>query len=215
MKTENNGEKIDIIKISEEILAIKPSKRTLINSIHSLVIQFQAHLDVIIKRYKIMSITLVAATVGAMGFSFSSEIEYFKIDKLILGSVVCIFGMIGLAGIWYLDIQVFHKFWGSFFIEEVKMEEKHHFLADIRGISISIDNIKARLVGDGNWYIFLNIILLLGAATCLSFAESSFHIKFLIVTIAILFAFFLTNFMIRSSNKLLKVVMILIKNSNK
>lgn len=62
MEIENDGEEIDLIKIAEEILAIHPSKRMLINSLHSLIIQFQAHLDTIIKRYKIMSITLVAAT---------------------------------------------------------------------------------------------------------------------------------------------------------
>lgn len=206
MEIESDGEKIDLIKIAEEILAIHPSKRTLINSLHSLVIQFQAHLDTIIKRYKIMSITLVAATVGAVGFSFSGEIKDVHVNKLIMSSIVCVFGMIGLAGIWYLDIQVFHKFWGSFFVEEVKMEEKHHFLVDVGDVAISLDNIKARLVGDGNWYIFLNIILSTAAGTALSFVWTSILIKFSIFIGAGFFAFCVSSFMIRTSNKLLNVV---------
>lgn len=123
-----------------------------------------------------------------------------------MASIVCVFGMIGLAGIWYLDIQVFHKFWGSFFVEEVKMEEKHHFLVDVGDIAISLDNIKARLVGDGNWYIFLNIILSTAAATVLSFVWDSILVKFLTFIGAGFFALCIANFMITTSNKLLNAV---------
>jgi|GEM_PF-6184269 len=214
MEIENDGEKVDLIKIAEEILAIHPSKRTLINSLHSLVIQFQAHLDSIIKRYKIMSITLVAVTVAAIGFSFSGEIKDVPVNKLIMASIVCVFGMIGLAGIWYLDIQVFHKFWGSFFIEEVKMEERHSFLVDVGDVAISLDNIKARLFGDGNWYIFLNVIVLTAAATTLSFVWNSILIKLVIFIGAGFFAFCIARFMIKTSNKLLKAVEIMLKVKN-
>src|SRR6185436_1848084 len=99
----------------------------------------------IIKRYKVMSTTILAATVAAIGFSFSGEFKDIQINKLIMAAIACIFGVIGLSSVWYLDIQVFHKFWGSFFLEEVKMEEEHAFLVDIGDIAVSLDNIKARL----------------------------------------------------------------------
>lgn len=206
MEVENDREKIDLIKIAEEILAIHPSRRTLINSLHALIVQFQAHLDTIIKQYKIMSITLVAATIAAVGFSFSGELKDVQVNKLIMAGVVCIFGMIGLAAIWYLDVQVFHKFWGSFFAEEVKMEEEHSFLVDVGDVAVSLDNIKSRLIGDGNWYIFLNIILSTAAAATFSFVWESILIKILVFCGAGFFAFCTANFMIRTSRKLLNVV---------
>jgi len=202
----NEGEEIDLTKIGEEILAVHPTRKTLINSLHSLIVEFEAHLDTIIKRYKIMSITLLAATGAAIGFAFSGELKEVQVNKLIMASVVCLFGIIGMTSIWYLDIQVFHKFWGSFFVEEVRMEEIHPFLVDIGDIAVSLDNIKARLVGDGNWYIFINIILVTAGAAALSFIWKSILIKILIFILAGLFAFCFARFMMRAGQKLLNAV---------
>jgi hypothetical protein len=211
MEIENDQDNIDINKISEEIFSIHPSRKTLINNLHSLILQFQAHLDIIIKRYKVMSITLVAATIAAVGFSFSSELSNVPVNKLVIACIICIFGLIGVCAIWHLDIQVFHKFWGSFFVEEINMEESHAFLVDVGDIDISLDNIKARLTGDGNWYIFLNIVLLAVIATILSFIWKSFLIKCSIFFLAGILAFCIANYMILTSRKLLDVVKKLVK----
>jgi hypothetical protein len=208
MEIKNSGEDktTDIVKIAEEILNMHLSNRTLINALHILVIQFETHLDTIIKQYKVMSITLLAATIAAIGFSFSGELQDLHVNKLIMASVVCVFGMIGLNALWYIDIQVFHKFWGSFFVEEVKMEEKHPFLVEIGDIAVSLDNIKARLVGDGNWYIFINIILIAIIAIILSFASNSVYFKISIFSVATFVAFFISQKMLKASKKILHVV---------
>src|SRR5262249_8948372 len=174
MEIESNREDVSLGLISDETLELRPSKKILINSLHALIVQFESHLDTIIKRYKIMSITYLAATGAAIGFLFSGELKEFPVNKLIMATIVCLFGMIGLIAIWYLDIQVFHKFWGSFFVEEVRMEEKHPFLADVADVAVSLDNIRARLIGDGNWYIFLNTILITAAAAAMSFIWKSY-----------------------------------------
>lgn len=206
MEIESSEDEIEITKIAEEILAVHPSKKTLINSLHALIVEFEAHLDSVIKRYKIMSITLLVATGAAIGFAFSGELKEVQINKLIMATAVCLFGMIGITSIWYLDIQVFHKFWGSFFVEEVRMEEKHPFLVDIGDVAVSLDNIKARLVGDGNWYIFLNIILITAAAAALSFVWDSILIKCSIYAFASLFALFVARSMTRAGKRLLTAV---------
>lgn len=216
MDIENNsGEEIDLPKIADEILLMHASRKTLLNSLHALIVQFEAHLDTIIKRYKIMSITLLAATGAAIGFSFSEQLKDVQVNKLIMASIVSLFGMIGLIGIWYLDMQVFHKFWGSFFVEEVKMEEEHSFLVDVGDVAVSIENIKARIIGDGNWYIFLNSILIISAATTLSFAWESILIKSAIFILAGLIAFFISSRMVIANRKLLNVVKQLISLNKK
>jgi hypothetical protein len=203
MEIEPGEEEIELKQIADEILEIHPSKKTLTNSLHSLIIEFEAHLDTIIKRYKTMSITLLIATGAAIGFSFSGELKEVQVNKLIMASIVCFFGMIGLLSIWYLDIHVFHKFWGSFFVEEVKMEERHSFLVDVGDVTVALKSLKARLLGDGNWYIFLNVILLAVAAAALSFIWDSLFVKIGIFCAAAIVAFFLTRLMLRTAKKLL------------
>ena len=127
-----------------------------------------------------MTITLLLATGAAIGFSFSSELKDLQVNKLMMSSIVCLFGVISITAIWYLDVRVFHKFWGSFFVEEVKMEKKYPFLTNIEDISVSLDNIKARIFGDGNFYIFLNIILITASGSILSFLTNSLLIKIVI-----------------------------------
>jgi hypothetical protein len=206
MEIDHSEEEAELTKISEEMLVVHPSKKTLMHTLHSLIIEFESHLDTVIKRYKIMSITLLIATGAAIGFSFSGELKEVHVNKLIMASIVCLFGIIGLISIWYLDIQVFHKFWGSFFVEEVRMEEKHSYLVDVGDIEVSLETLKVRLIGDGNWYIFLNTILTAAGAISLSFIWESILIKILVFFAAGIFAFFLAKFMIKASKKLLNAV---------
>jgi len=196
-------------------MSIHLSRKTLINAIHALLIQFEAHIDSIIKRYKVMSTTILAATVAAIGFSFSGEFKDIQINKLIMAAIACIFGVIGLSSVWYLDIQVFHKFWGSFFVEEVKMEEEHAFLVDIGDIAVSLDNIKARLIGDGNWYIFLNTILIAIAAIIFSFIFENNFVKAVIFVTAGLLAFYISKCMLRAGKRLLGAVEKLLSQANR
>ncbi len=207
MDHESSGkEEIDLSEIAKDILEIHPTRKTLINSLHALIVEFEAHIDAIIKRYKIMSITLLAATGAAIGFSFSHVLKEVQINKLIMASVVALFGIIGVTSIWYLDLQVFHKFWASFFVEEVKMEESHLFLVDVADTNVSLDNLKARLVGDCNWYIFINLILLAASAIIFSFLWHSVLIKLFIYLAYGAAAFIMIKWMFNANKKLIKVV---------
>lgn len=203
---ENDDDHFDLLKISHDALNLHSSNKTLINQLHTLIIQFEEHLDVIIKKYKVMSITLLVATGAAIGFSFSGELVNVHLNKLAVASVISVFGMIGLFAIWHLDVQVFHKLWGSFFIEEVRMEATHPFLLEIGDVAVSLESINVRLIGDTNWYIFLHIILGTTAATIFSFMWESMAIKCGIFAAAAVFVFAIASYMIHSANKLLSVV---------
>ncbi|NGX36943.1 MAG: hypothetical protein K1000chlam2_00089 [Chlamydiae bacterium] len=169
MNKDDTGENIRLTNEAENSLPLHQSRNTLIYCLHTLLDQFELHLDGIIKKYKIMTITLLLATVAAIGYSFSVELKALQINKLLLSSLICFFGIIGITSIWYVDINVYHKFWGAFFIESVKMEKKFHFLIDIGDVSESLDSVRARIYGNGNFYIFLNIILLVTLGIVLSF----------------------------------------------
>jgi hypothetical protein len=197
-----NWQEIELKKIADEVLQMHPTRKTLIFSLQSLLCQFEYHLDNIIKRYKMMTITILLATGVAVGFSFSSELKDLQVNKLLMSSTACIFGVIVITALWHLDIQVFHKFWGAFFVEEVKMEKMHPFLVDIEKISVTLDNVKVRLLGDGKFYIFFNTILLITAGTFLSFLSDSKEIKILIFSFIGLLIFFMIKMMNNACKKL-------------
>lgn len=202
METDDSREEVEIITTANEILAMHPSRKTLIYGLHALLDQFEAHLDTIIKRYKVMTMTLLLATGAAIGFSFSSELKDLPINKLIMTGAISILGVIGISAIWYLDIQVFHKFWGAFFIEELKMEKEHPFLINIGDSSESLDTIKSQLFGEGNFYIFLNVILITVSGASLSFLSKSIYVKIIIFMVILIIASFIIYGMIKSSRKL-------------
>lgn len=121
-----------------------------------------------------MALTWLLATYGAIGFFFSAQSIQFPINDFIVVSIICLFGMIGNTSIWYLDICIYQKFWGAFFVEEVKMEKKYKYLIKIRNISLSLDNIGTRLKGHGRFYICANLLLIFTAGIFLVLLSYTF-----------------------------------------
>ncbi len=191
MEIENFDEETDFSNTADDILGILETRKTLIYSLHTLLDQYELHLDSITKRYKSMTITLLLATCAAVGFLFSSELIHFQINKLTIASLVFLFGVIGTFSVWILDVQVFHRFWGAFYVEEVKMEKQYPFLVDIGDSAASLDNIRARIYGSGNFYLSIIIVLTLASGTSFSFLFTNYLAKILalIMTSALCVAF--------------------------
>lgn len=211
MEIEESDE-IDSNSVTDEILSLHHSKKTIIYSLHAMLNQFELHLDGITNKYKSISITLLLATYAAIGFVFSIEAKDLQINKLLVSSLVCFFGVIGITSLWYLDIYVFQKFWGAFFIEEVKMEKKHNFLIKIGDLSMSLDDVKARINGHGNFYVFVNILLIVTAGISISFITKSVVNKIFILSSYVILSLIVAFFMRSFSKKLLYVIKQLMKD---
>lgn len=203
METEDHSiEEIEILAISDEILAKHPSKRFLIYSFHTLLCHFESHIDGIIKRFKTMTMTVLLAIGAAVGFSFSSGLQEFPINKLIMSGTIAIVGIIGIVAVWYIDIQVMHKFWGAFFVEAIKMEKKYPFLIETKSNPISLDTIRSQLLGESNFYIFLNLILFSISGVLFSMVSSKLHIKLTVFFIFILAGILVLKIMRKAATNL-------------
>lgn len=205
METDNSDD-IEPTQVANEILLTYPSKKTVIFGLHTQINQFELHLDGITNKYKNMSITWLLATYAAIGFMFSAESSHLQINALIVACIICGFGMIGVSSIWYIDICVYQKFWGAFFIEEVKMEKKHNFLIKIRNISISLDNVRTRLMGHGNFYISANVLLMLTSGIFLILLFTNLSSRLLIAISLIFFAILVVSLMRTVEKKLQKTI---------
>ena len=160
MEINEIDEEMEENSIGEEVLSMHQTKKTLMFALHVHLIQFELHLDSVINKYKTISLFWLLATYVAIGFMFSVEAKGIEINQLIATSAVCLFGIIGLSSLWFIDIHILHKFWGAFFIEGIKMEKKHPFLLRVGGSSLSLDALKSRIHGHENSYIFPNLLLL-------------------------------------------------------
>ena len=206
METDDTIEEVNILAISDEILAKHPSKKTLIYGLHTLLCQFESHLDSIIKKFKTMTITILLATGAAVGFSFSAELKDLPINKLLMSGTISMLGMLGISAIWYLDIHVIHKFWGVFFIEKIKMEKKYSFLNDVENDFISLETIRSQLFGEGNFYISLNIILTIISGIAFSFIPKSNYIKITILILMVISSAYIARCMQKSSSRIYQVL---------
>lgn len=187
------------------------TKKTMIYSLHVLLNQFESHLDTFTHKYKILTLRWLLATFAAVGFLFSVELSNPKINNLLMAGIVSLFGVIGITSIWYMDLFIFQKFWGVFFVEEVKMEKKHLFLTKIRDTSLSLDNIKTRIHGHGSFYIFSNIILTITGGVALSFFQISGIAKIFTSLSIIVFALAIIGWMKVTEDRLQKAIEDLLK----
>lgn len=169
-----------------EFLTLHETPKMLIYSWHALIMQLELHLDGITTKYKSIALTLLLAIYAAIGFLFSAELKDVQINLFITMSFICICGFIGINSIWFLDMHVFQNFWGAFFIEGVKMENKHDFLVRLGDSAIALNNIQSRIKANKNFYIFINTLLIVTCATALIFIFSSFSAIMVIVVVAFL-----------------------------
>jgi Ca2+/Na+ antiporter len=206
MKIEEFKDEIDVTDVSNEILATSQSKKTIVYGLHSMLNQFELHLDSITNRYKAMAITLLLGTYAAIGFTFSAKLSQLELNKWLLVSLISFFGMIGIMSIWHLDIYVFHKFWGAFFVEEVRMEKMHPFLIKIGDIAVSLNDVKSRITGHGNFYVFAMILLMVTLGVGVSFLTKNFAEKIGIYVAAALLLLACLFFMLKATHEFEKIL---------
>ena len=157
----------------EEVLSMHQSKKTLMFALHVHLNQFELHLDGITNKYKTLSLFWLLATYVAIGFLFSVESKNLQIDPLITVSATCLFGIIGVSCLWYIDIHTLHKFLGVLPTEGIKMERKYKFLLRMGDVSLSLKSVRSRIRGHENCYIFANLLLLIsGGIAPLSFYQN-------------------------------------------
>lgn len=190
--------------INDEILSMHMSKNTIIFGLYTQLSEFELHLDTITTRYKNLALTWLLATYAAVGFLFSVESKNIQISSSLIASIVCLFGVFGIAALWFLDIYVLQKFWGAFFIEEVKMEKRFRFLAKITNVSISLNNVRKRIIGHSNFYMFAILLLLITSGATLTFVFASYLIKLIIVIFLIAIILLVYNLMYKVATKLQK-----------
>lgn len=198
--------KIDEIGADHEGFFMPQTKNTMVYALHTLLNQFELHLDNFTHKYKIMALKWLLATFAAVGFLFSVELNNPKINILVMVSIVCLFGIIGITSVWYMDLYVFHRFWGAFFVEEVKIEKRHEFLTKIRDTSLSLGNLRTRISGHENFYISFNLILIITGGISLSFLPLSGITKIALCGTVILLSLAMIKFMSKGGEKLEKIL---------
>lgn len=175
--------------VAQEVLSMHLSKKTLLYALHVHVNQFEVHLDAITHRYKAIALLWLLATFVGVGFLFSSKYRGLQIDHLLMSSALCLFGIIGVTSLWYVDISTFQKFWAGFFVEGIKMENRYKFLLKIGATSLALNSVERRIKAHENLYVFANIILLIsaGIALILFLTSAIWQIAVCFVTIACVF----------------------------
>ena len=153
-----------------------------------------------------MALTWLLATYAAVGFLFSAESLSLQLYNGLIASAVCFFGIIGISSIWYLDINVFHKFWGAFFLEELRMEEKHNYLVKMGNVSLSLDTLNSRISGHENFYIFANVILIITSGFTLFFLFESLLSKLLVSLATLAMVLLIINLMKLAGKQLHKAL---------
>ncbi len=164
--------------------------------------QFELHLDAIMNKYKALSLLFLLSTYVAIGFLFSSQAKSSEINTFISVSAVCIFGIIGVTSLWYIDLHTLHKFWGAFFVEGIKMEKKYKFLLRIGDLSLALDTIRSRIRGHEGSYIFANLLLCLSAGIALVLSTQDNWLKLIYCSVVVVFSFLMVRFMRKSGEKL-------------
>lgn len=207
MNIDDLNEEIEQQDIAREVLSMHQSKKTLIYALHVQLNQFELHLDNITHKYKAISLIWLLATFVAIGFLFSSESKAaLQTNRLLSVSAICLFGIIGVSSLWYIDISTFQKFWAVFFVEGIKMENKHKFLLKIGDISLSLDTVKGRIRAHENFYIFANLLLLISGGIALVLFFKSAILQVIVCFITIVFAFYLVKLMRQVGRKLQQTI---------
>lgn len=151
-----------------EIDLIQYSTKTFLYGIYTKLTHFERHFDIITTRYRNIALTWLLATYAGIGFLLSTETQTLIIDHLLAVIFICFIGMLGVALIWHLDMNVYHRFWTALFVEEVIMEEQHPFLQSTKRMTLLIDKEREKLFSQG--WLHLTAILLLaitaGVALC-------------------------------------------------
>lgn len=195
MEIDDLNEDIEQKAVGEEVLSIHQTKKTLMFALHIHLNQFELHLDSITNKYKTISLFWLLATYVAIGFLFSVESKNLQVNNFVTVSTVCLFGIIGISALWYIDIHTLHKFWGAFFVEGVKMEDKYKYLLKMGDLSLSLDTVRSRIRGHENCYIFANLLLTISAGIALILLVKSDNMRIGVCFATILFAFFMIKIM--------------------
>lgn len=188
MEMDDLTEDMELDEEGEEILSAHQSKNALMFALHAHLKQFELHLDSITNKYKTLSLFWLLATYVAIGFLFSVESKNLQINPLLTVGATCLFGIIGVSTLWYIDIHTIHKFIGAFFIEGINMERKYKFLLEMGNLSLSLKSVGSRIHGHENFYIFANLLLLVSAGVSLVLLIKSsalqIGISFLVIVLA-------------------------------
>lgn len=190
MNQDNSKNEVNISSIATGMMAIYPSKKSLVYGLHTLLIDFEAHLESILNQYKIMTSTMLLATMAAVGFSFSEMLERLLVNKLLVAGIIPLVGAVAIMALWSQDTQIYNRFWGAFFIEGVRMERKYDFLESIGENVVSLGTIETQINGEGNFYIMLNSILLLVSGCSFFLLINSYSGKLLVAFFTVFSIFF-------------------------
>lgn len=202
MEIDDFYEETEQDSVGKELLSKHPTKKTLMFALHVHLNQFELHLDGIINKYKTISLFWILATYVGIGFVFSVDDKTIGMNPFITIALICLFGIIGISSLWYIDIHTLHKFWGAFFVEGIKMENKYKFLLKIGSSSLSLNTINSRIRGHEDSYIFANLLLLISAGIALTLYTQSNILRIGASILILLFAFFMIRMMRKIGHKL-------------
>lgn len=202
MENEGYEEEPFSAALNFELLSSHQSEKMMIYGLYALVNQFELHVDRITNKYKYITLTWLLATYAAIGFFFSVESKDLEINKHFVASILSILGIIGVLSIWFLDLCVYQRFWGAFFLAEANMEKRYEFLGTLTNISLSLDTIRVRIDGNNRFYSYANFLLVLTIITNIYFLVDTSTLKLSYSIILLLFGFFLLYMMKSTSKKL-------------
>lgn len=212
MEIDDLNEDVEQKDVGEEVLSVHQSKKTLMFALHVHLNQFELHLDGITNKYKTLSLFWLLATYVAIGFLFSVESKNLQINPLIMVCIICLFGIIGVSALWYIDIHTLHKFLGAFFVEGIKMERKYKYLLKMGDVSLSLKSVRSRIRGHENSYIFANLLLLISAGTALILLMNSDVLRIEVSFLIIILALLMIKFMRAIGQKLQNAIEALLMN---
>lgn len=101
-------------------------------SVYSYFQEAEFHLNELQSRYRTLASTWLLATFGGAGFIVSDPSLALPIDSVLLASVVCVLGAIGITLLWNLDVMVYQGLFRSRFNIGRRMEEDVSWLPPVR-----------------------------------------------------------------------------------
>lgn len=188
------------------------TNKTLQYGLYNKLSQFERHFESITTKYKNIALTWLLATYGAIGFLLSGEVASLPINHFLAVGIVSFIGTIGVALIWHLDMNVYHRFWAALFIEEVVIEEKNSFLLQSKKIAHLIDESRERVFSQGLLYQIANTLLIITIFVSLaSLFRGSNHIIIFCLFLFSALIIFNWKLMDRPSKEIHQVIHLLIK----
>lgn len=147
--------------MNKDVDLITYSQKSFILGLYTRLSQFERHFDLITTKYKYIAFTWLLATYAGIGFILSNETQMLIFSHLIGVAVICAVGIIGNTLIWHLDINIYHRFWTSLFVEEMIMEESHSFLLQSKKVTFLIDEDREHFFSQGLLYCISNSLLII------------------------------------------------------